>query len=170
VQHLLDVLASEEILEVLRREVEAPLAGARIAPYYGCQFVRPGDGAAAMPTALERVIEATGATVADFPLKATCCGGSLVATQEGLSGQLSGDVLRSCRAAGATAVVTPCPLCQVTLEMAPAAGLPKAEALPILNLTQMVGLSLGLGRKALGLKRLLAPRRRLRQIAAAAAG
>jgi heterodisulfide reductase subunit B2 len=159
-RHLLEVLVAGAGLESLGAAVTKPLAGVKVAPYYGCQLVRPyapGDDQG-NPQNLERVVTALGAEVAPFALRTACCGGALVATRPELGDKLCGDVLASIRAAGANAIVTPCSLCQVTLEMAQRKHRRDAAVLPTLNLGQLVGLALGIDADALGLNRLMAPR------------
>lgn len=159
-RHLLEVLVAGAGVETILAAVQKPLAGMMVAPYYGCQVVRPyahGDDQG-NPQNLERIINAIGAEVAPFALRTACCGGALVATRPDVGDRLCGDVLASIRAAGATVIVTPCSLCQVTLEMAQRKHRREAAVLPTLNLGQLVGLALGIDADALGLGRLLAPR------------
>ncbi|MBN2361504.1 MAG: CoB--CoM heterodisulfide reductase iron-sulfur subunit B family protein [Deltaproteobacteria bacterium] len=163
VRHLLDVIVNDVGVERLAQAVTAPLTGKRVAPYYGCQVVRPvaeGDDAE-YPHNLEQVIAAVGGEVADFPLKTSCCGGALVATRPELGREMCLDLLRSIGAARADIVVTPCPLCQVTLEMAQHQnrGILQGGALaPVLYLTQLIGVALGLSERELGLQRALMPK------------
>ena len=167
-RHLLEVLVAGAGSDAIRANVSTPLGGLRVAPYYGCQVVRPharGDDPGD-PQNLERVIAAVGAEVAPFPLRTTCCGGTLVATRPDVGDRLCGDLLASIRASGATVIVTPCSLCQVTLEMAQRRGRRSAPVLPTLNLGQLVGLALGVDTRALGIGRLLAPRACLRALTA----
>jgi heterodisulfide reductase subunit B len=168
-RHLLEVLLAGAGAESLQAAVKKPLAGMRVAPYYGCQIVRPhahGDDAA-NPQNLERVITAVGAEAVPFALRTACCGGALVATRPDVGDRLCRDVLASIRTAGATAIVTPCSLCQVTLEMAQRKHRREAPVLPTLNLGQLVGLALGVDPDALGMNRLLAPRACVRALAEA---
>ena len=168
-RHLLEVLVAGAGLESIRAAVQKPLAGVKIAPYYGCQLVRPyahGDDQG-NPQNMERVITALGGEVAPFALRTACCGGALVATRPDVGDKLCSDVLASIRAAGATAIVTPCSLCQVTLEMAQRKHRREAAVLPTLNLGQLVGLALGVDPDDLGMNRLLAPRACVRALAEA---
>jgi len=156
VRHVLEFLVHRIGLEKIRQNVRMPLTGVRIAPYYGCQVVRPyaeGDDAQ-NPQNLERIIEALGGEVADFQLRTTCCGGALMATKQELAQSMSGQILKSIRQAGADVVVTPCGLCQVNLELAQRASksvVGEDIRMPILNLTQLVGLAFGLAPEQLAL-------------------
>ena len=79
VRHALDILVNDIGCEAIQSHVKQPLKGLRLAPYYGCLIVRPDHGFdnPEYPTTLDRLLEALGATVIDFPLKASCCGGHM---------------------------------------------------------------------------------------------
>ncbi len=168
VRHLLEVLVNEVGVERLKKEAGAPLAGLKIAPYYGCQVLRPyavGDSQEA-PQNLETIIKALGAEVASFEMRSACCGGTLVATREEVGQKMSSDVLRSIVTAGADAIVTPCSLCQVTMEAIQGKSqklLGDAVSIPVLSLSQLIGLAMGLSDKQLALQRSLIPVSCLRQ-------
>ena len=91
-RHLLEVVVNDVGLDAVKAAVKKPLEGLKVAPYYGCQIVRPYTYEADPynPTSLEKVIEATGATATRFALKTQCCGGSLMATMNPVA-------LRLCR-------------------------------------------------------------------------
>jgi heterodisulfide reductase subunit B len=170
VRHLLDVLINDVGTEEIKSKVKSPLAGVRIAPYYGCQIVRPmceGDSADA-PQNLEQLIGAVGGEPASFPLATACCGGALAVTRADVGQKMCTDILRSIKAAEAQLVVTPCSLCQVTLDMAQTRSkklLGERMRLPIVTPSQLIGLALGLTPKQLGLNRLLTPKKCLRALA-----
>ncbi len=181
VRHLLEFLVNEVGMERIRKSVEVPLEGLRVAPYYGCQLVRPyaPHDDIYEPRNLETVIEATGAEAVAFELKTACCGGTMMTTRRDIGSGMSMRILQSAMNAGADLVVTACPLCQLNLELVQYGqrNRPRARAaLPILNVTQLVGFAMGLFPKELGFSHLLLPgveRRifgRLRQIAQAVGG
>ena len=172
VRHLLEFLLNTVGLERIRAAIKKPLSGLRVAPYYGCQVVRPhtvGDDPS-NPQNLEKLITALGAEPAPFPMRTACCGGALVATQPDVGDRLVGSILDSIHRAEATAIVTPCSLCQVTLEMAARRREPRAKRLPTLNIAQLVGLALGLDEKEIGIGRLLVPRASLKALQAVRTG
>ncbi|MBN1503763.1 MAG: CoB--CoM heterodisulfide reductase iron-sulfur subunit B family protein [Candidatus Eisenbacteria bacterium] len=161
VRHLMDFLVNVVGLEKVRKAVTNPLKGYRIAPYYGCQIVRPyaQNDDTYNPQNLEKIIEALGAEVAQFEGKTTCCSGALMATMKDDGVEMSRNILNSIKRASANIVVTPCPLCQLNLELAEFDEKQpwKETELPVLNLSQLVGLGLGLAPKELGLSRSILP-------------
>ncbi|HOX45510.1 MAG TPA: CoB--CoM heterodisulfide reductase iron-sulfur subunit B family protein [Myxococcota bacterium] len=166
-RHLLEVLVNEVGVEAIQQKAGKPLQGLKVAPYYGCQVLRPyaqGDDAE-HPQNLEKIIRATGAEVAEFPLQSACCGGTLVATRPEVGYQMSADILRAIERSGANLVVTPCNLCQATLEIVQRKTpkfLGHKTKLPILAVTQLIGLAMGKSVKELGLQRSLNAKRCLR--------
>lgn len=156
VRHFLEVLVNDVGEGLIRERVTAPLEGLRVAPYYGCQFSRP-EGRyddLEFPTALDRLLSWIGAEVVDYPLKAQCCGGLLMTTKEEVALKLVRDLLALARKRGARCIATICPLCQLNLEAYQdrvKARFGADLSIPILYFTQLLGLSLGLEGKALGL-------------------
>ncbi len=56
-KHLLEVIVDDVGLDKVRGLVKQPLAGLRVAPYYGCQIVRPLgiEGGTDNPMMLDRL-------------------------------------------------------------------------------------------------------------------
>lgn len=164
VRHLLDVLVNDFGLEELRKHVRGGgLSGLKAVAYYGCQTVRPycDFDDPFNPQTLDKLLEALGAEVLDFgPYKAKCCGASLSVTGEEIMAGLVATLLSAAKRRGAEAIVTPCPFCHFNLEAFQ--GRASREAgedlrMPVLFLTQAVGLALGLPPDELGLDRALCP-------------
>ena len=116
VRHLLDVLSRdigpERISEMRKKNLKA----LRIAPYYGCQCLRPFSvfDDPERPQSMTALIEATGAVVHDWHMGAKCCGASHVTTDMDIGLKLVANILKD--AEGADAIVTVCPMCQMNLE------------------------------------------------------
>jgi heterodisulfide reductase subunit B len=159
VRHLLDVLACDVDLQAIRGQVSRPLSDLTIAPYYGCQCLRPfavfDDPEA--PRSMEPLITATGAAIHPWSMGGRCCGASHMNTKMEVGLELAGRILASAR--GADAIVTVCPMCQMNLEayqkkIARHQG--KPVAITILYLPQLLGLAMGLDHRQLGLDQNLA--------------
>jgi succinate dehydrogenase / fumarate reductase cytochrome b subunit len=73
---------------------------------------------------------------------------------------MSGNATADAKREGADCMVTPCPLCHMSLDIyQERAGEQRGERLdmPVFHLPQLVGLALGLSEKDLGLSRHLVP-------------
>lgn len=157
VRHPLDVLLNDVGLEAIKQKVRKPLKGLKVAPYYGCQIVRPYAtfDDQYTPTTMDRLLEALGATVVRYPLKTKCCGGSLTGTVPEAGIRMVYILLNEARKRGADCLATVCPLCQFNLDAYHAQV--KAEYGPVLvptvYFTQLMGLAFGLPENELGLNR-----------------
>jgi heterodisulfide reductase subunit B len=151
-----------------------------VASYYGCLLARPPEIAAFenpdQPVSIDDLAAVTGAEPVDWPYKTECCGASLSMTHTDVVRRLSHRLLSMAHEAGAECVIVACPMCQVNLDLrqpdAVRAYGPIPE-MPVLYITQLLGLALGLTPKELGLDaltisptRLLKHRRRETMVAA----
>jgi succinate dehydrogenase / fumarate reductase cytochrome b subunit len=160
VRHLLWEIAEGDGYEKLKQIAEKPLTGVKIAPFYGCQILRPsrllGFEDPDRPQSLERIIEACGAEPVDYPSKIKCCGFPIVlARAEVALGELI-QPLAEAKEAGADAMVTPCPLCHLSLDAWQGKASREADMefdLPIFHLAQLVGAAAGLSYDELQFKR-----------------
>jgi heterodisulfide reductase subunit B len=156
VRHLIEVLVQEVGLEEIKARVKRPLAGLRVAPYYGCQILRPKKGAedVEQPRYFEDLMSAVGAEPVDFLLKTRCCGGALIITNREAALSMVKNLLDSALRAGAAIIATACPLCQVNLECYQKqinSDFGTSYNVPVLYFTQLVGLALGVAPDRLGI-------------------
>ncbi len=150
VRHLLWMIAEGEGYELLKQAAHKGLKGLRVAPFYGCQILRPskllGFEDPDRPWSLEAIIEACGGVAVDYPAKIKCCGFPIIqAREETALGELIQPIEQALER-GADAIVTPCPLCHLSLD----AWQSKLEAstgrslqMPILHLSQLIGVAAG---------------------------
>ena len=150
VRHLLDVVSRDLGAERIKKHVTRSLEGLTIAPYYGCQCLRPyrvfDDPEA--PQSMAPLIEATGAAVHPWDMGARCCGASHMSTKQEVALELVGAILKAAR--GADAVATVCPMCQMNLEAYQAKvseNIGEAANITIVYLPQLLGLAMGLSEK-----------------------
>jgi heterodisulfide reductase subunit B len=153
-RHLMDVLSRDFTPADYQSRVKRPLTGLTIAPYYGCQALRPycNYDDPERPRSMEPLIEALGGRVLTWEMGPKCCGAALMTTKKEIALELSGAILQAARTADC--VVTICPMCQLNLEgFQGAVSKFKGEdlKLPILYLPQLIGLAFGLSAKELGL-------------------
>jgi len=87
VRHLLDIFVNDIGYDEINTKVKNSLGGLKVAPYYGCQVVRPGFGFdhPEFPQSLDKLIATLGGEPIPFPLKSRCCGGSLIISEEALA-------------------------------------------------------------------------------------
>ncbi|MEW5981404.1 MAG: CoB--CoM heterodisulfide reductase iron-sulfur subunit B family protein [Acidobacteriota bacterium] len=158
VRHPLDILVNDVDPALITAKVVRPLADFRVAPYYGCQVIRPYGtfDDPLRPSSLDRLMRLLGATVVDYPLKARCCGGSLMGTMEDIGIRLNFLLLKEAKSRGANVVTTVCPLCQFNLEAYQdkmTHTFKEDVHLSVAYFTQLMGIAFGLRPAALGLHR-----------------
>ncbi|UCD39215.1 MAG: CoB--CoM heterodisulfide reductase iron-sulfur subunit B family protein [Fidelibacterota bacterium] len=156
VRHPLEVLVNDVGLEKISLETRRHLEGIKVAPYYGCQIVRPERGLddCENPRLMDELFASVGAEIVNFPMKVRCCGGMLMTTYPDVALKLNKELLESATVNGAECIVTTCPLCQINLE-----GYQKKInarfhtnfRIPILFFSQLLGWALGCDPDALGL-------------------
>jgi len=155
-RHLLDVLANDFGAEQIAAHVKRPLTGLKVAPYYGCQTVRPYSpyDDSQHPTSMVGIIEALGATVYHHSHEATCCGTALLTTKPHTGYEIVGQILDAASPADCLAVV--CPMCHLNLDSyqdKASQALDKPLRIPVLFLPQLMGLAFGLPDSDLQLNR-----------------
>ncbi len=156
VRHFLEVLVNDLDQESIQQKVIRPLEGLKVTPYLGCQFSRPsGIDDLEFPRDMDDLLSWVGAEVVEYPLKAACCGGILMMTdKKEVVLKLVHDLLAEAVRRGASCLATACPLCHLNVEAYQDqvnARYGTHFSLPVLFFTQLLGVSLGLGRKELGL-------------------
>ncbi len=156
VRHLLDVLANDLGAEAITPRIKRSLRGLKVVPYYGCLTVRPfmTYDAPDWPETMDRLLEAMGAEVVPYTLKARCCGGTLITTAKEIGVKLVSDLLAATD--GADCVATVCPLCQMNLDAYQgdvSRVLGREIRIPVFYLPQLIGLVLGLEEKGLLLEK-----------------
>jgi heterodisulfide reductase subunit B len=162
VKHLLEILAQDFGLERLAEAVKKPLAGLKVATYYGCLLTRPPEvpqlDCTEAPTIMERVIAATGAEPVAWSHRLECCGANFTLSRPGVVLKLSGDILASAKAAGADCLMVACPLCHGNLDIRQKeieAGFGTSYNMPVFYVTQLLGLACGLSPGKLGLESMI---------------
>ncbi len=151
VVHLLEVLRDDIGWGNISGKVKVPLQGLKLAPYYGCTLLRPREVAIDQPekpTILHHLIEALGATVADFPFSTECCGSYQVMGSRDSVLERALSILGSAMRWGADALVLTCPLCAFNLGQTQSELKRKYRdfnGIPVFYFTQLLALSLGLG-------------------------
>ncbi len=156
VRHLIDVLVKDVGLEEIKKRVRRPLAGLKVAPYYGCQILRPRKDHEDVesPRFFEDLMTAVGAEPVEYRLKLRCCGGALLITNREAALSLVRNLLENAVQSGAAIIATACPLCQVNLECYQKQVNSEFGTnlnVPVLYFTQLIGLALGVSPAKLGI-------------------
>jgi heterodisulfide reductase subunit B len=132
----------------------------KVACYYGCLLVRPDKvlkyDRAEDPLTMDIVMSKIGATPVDYPYKTECCGAGLSISRTDIVSKLSGKIIEDAEHRGADAIIVACPMCHSNLDM----RRPdinkywKTEYnIPVIFVTQAIGLAIGLPASKVGLKR-----------------
>jgi heterodisulfide reductase subunit B len=164
VRHLLEVLLEDVGLPAIKRAVKRPLNGLKVACYYGCLLVRPPKilkfDDPENPTSLDRLVTAMGGTSLEWPSKVECCGGGLSLSRTDVVVELTGSIIDMAASVGADCIAVSCPMCQVNLDLRQQdinRQTGKNYQIPIVYITQLLGLSLGISSGELGFNKLMVP-------------
>ncbi len=136
----------------------------KVACYYGCLLVRPAKvlhfDRVEDPQTMDVVMRKLGADAIDWPFKTECCGAGFSVSFTAAVARLSGKIVEDAVHRGAEAIIVACPMCQSNLDMRRPEidkhnG--KKSDIPVIYITQAIGLALGIDRTKLGLQRHFVP-------------
>ncbi len=151
IMKLLSSLPEERIQAAVSKKLE----GLKVACYYGCLLLRPNtvaDGEdSENPTSLQKLSALAGAEPVAWTHATECCGASLAVTKQNIVQRLSTDIVEAAREAGAELIVTACPMCQNNLDTRQKS----AKPMPVIYITQLLGLAMGYSPSELGIERLI---------------
>lgn len=151
----------------LSAKVKKPLKDLRVVCYYGCLLTRPPQVTEARhpenPTEMDDLMTAMGAEVLDWSYKTTCCGAAHSLTRPDIVLDLSSNLINEARKAGADLIAVACPLCHTNLD-ARQFQMSLDQEMPVMFITQLMALALGLSEREAALnKNLIDPRPLLKQ-------
>lgn len=157
--HFLDLISKEFGVEKIKESVVKPLTGLKAVSYYGCLLTRPPelvsiDPDAENPTIMEEIIEALGAETRYWSHKTECCGASFALSRTDIVLRLTNEILKAARFADADCIVVACPLCFANLDMRQSQIASKYGvnySLPVLFISELMGIAMGMGYKELGI-------------------
>ncbi len=154
VRHILDVVINDMGMDTILPMVKNQLRDLVIAPYYGCQCLRPYPifDNAEKPQSMEPIIDALGAKIHPWEMGGKCCGASHMNTKMDVGIELVGAILKGAK--GADAIVTVCPMCQMNLEayQKKVSHVCREDLeITVLYLPQLIGLAFGLSEQDLGI-------------------
>ena len=158
VRHLVDLLHDEVGPDLIRQEVRLPLRGLRVATHAGCHQTRPsrdlGRDDPLSPAKFDALIEALGAESVEYETKGLCCGGTM--NTAGLAEQaaaMTRQKLVDLRATGVDCLAVTCPACFMQYDLVQFGLRRRGEEfdLPVVTLTDLMAVALGLDIEQLGL-------------------
>jgi heterodisulfide reductase subunit B len=158
-KHVLDVLVNDIGLDAIKSKLVKKVE-LKVAPYYGCYLGRPPQTAfddPDDPVLMDQLIELIGGENVPFSsMKTKCCGGPLMMTRSDLAFEMAKNILETAKNAGADCIALACPLCGMMLD----AKQPDVEKalnvkfdMPVVYITQLLGLALGIDANKLGLQK-----------------
>ncbi|MBI3803786.1 MAG: CoB--CoM heterodisulfide reductase iron-sulfur subunit B family protein [Nitrospirae bacterium] len=166
VKHLQWILIKDFGLDALAKFVTHPLSDVSIAAFYGCYILRPSRATGfddwENPTSLEKLIRTVGAHPVYYDGRTKCCGFPVLLEKDQIALSMVGKNVSEAKESGGDAMVTPCPLCHMSLDiyqeraedkLQREQGPEKTLGMPILHLPQLLGLAMGFSPKELGMKR-----------------
>jgi heterodisulfide reductase subunit B2 len=168
IKQLLEALSFDLGWKEIEKKISLPLKGVKAVPYYGCLVIRPfglgGKESLEHPRTIENLIASAGGNPIPFPYKMDCCGGGLLLSKEKVAMKLGSMILREAKKLNPDCIVVACPLCHFMLDakqrVIEKETREKME-IPVLYISQFLGLALGLEPRKLGLHRLITSPRRL---------
>jgi len=155
-----DLLHDHIGVEKIKKHVKKPLDGLKIATHYGCHLIRPSEIGRPVdsenPQKMEAVLKILGAEPLDYAEKLDCCGAPILANLPESALTKTGQVQEQ----GFDVFVDVCPWCHRMFDSKQVkAGETVASKLevPVLYLTQLLGITFGIKKKKLGLDLNLSP-------------
>lgn len=155
IKHFTRVLYEDIGIKKLKKFIINPLNGLRIAPHYGCHYIKPSEiyedfDNPIHPQSLDKLIEITGATSVEYKDKLQCCGGGILAVDEETPVKMVKQKLDHIKDAKADAMTLICPFCNIMYDEYQPTIESKFEMeynIPILYYPQLLGLAMGLDPK-----------------------
>lgn len=168
--HTVDLLYDHIGIDKIKEQVKKPLTGLKIAAHYGCHLIRPSEigrpDDSENPQKIEAILKAIGAEPVYYTQKLDCCGAPLLANLPESALTKTGQKLQAIQEQGIQGLVDVCPWCHKMFDSRQTkAGETVAAKLdvPVLYLTQLLGLAFGVSAEKLGLELNLSPVQKLQQ-------
>jgi len=158
VEHFVELMLRSDVLKKIKKNTVVPLSELKVAVYYSCMLIRPTDITGFddpnNPERLDKFVADIGAVPVDWPYKTECCGAIFSVSNVDVVHDLTYKILSSAKQAGADCILAVCPLCQSNLDLRQRGVESKFGVninMPILYISQLIGLGLGISPKELDL-------------------
>lgn len=160
VRYWVQILLDDVGMDRMRELISPDFKGARLAVHYGCHILRPSKvlnfDDPIRPRNIDDLVELTGGTSVDYVDKTMCCGMPTLTSDMKVGLGIARSKLDNVRKVNADAMVTSCPICHMMFD----SNQPWIEktfdekyGIPVLHLSQLLGLAMGFDYKELGLDR-----------------
>lgn len=140
--HISTLLSGADLLKNITALTRRPLTDLTVACYYGCLSLRHPKITGAVnherPETLENIVRAIGANPVSWSHKTECCSGSLTMARPDIARKLVGDITAAAIRAGASAMVTDCPMCQANVESRQLDNTEKGPLLPVFFASELI--------------------------------
>jgi len=156
VRHFVELLYRDVGVEAIRAKVKGG-KNLKAAVHYGCHFLKPSNikkiDDAERPHVFDDIVEAAGMTSVPYKDKGMCCGagGGVRARTPDVALKMTEENLANMKNAGVDVIVDCCPFCHLQYDAGQAA-LKGKYSIPVLHLSQLLGLAFGLPKEKLGLE------------------
>jgi len=151
VRHISRVLYEDVGIEKIKREIKKDLSSLRVAPHYGCHYLRPKSAFGGFeepdnPRTLHELILATGARPVEYETLNLCCGGKVFPVSGDLSRALVQKKLDNLADKEIDAMALQCQTCYLMYsdqQKEVNQKYDKKYNLPVILYPQLLGLALG---------------------------
>ena len=157
IRHLLSVLFHDVGINFIKKQIKQTHTGLKVAASYGCHALRPSPilnfDNPILPSLFESLVSVSGAESVEWDKRLDCCGNPLWGKNNSLSLDLMRKKISSAKEAGADCLCSACTHCQIQFDTVQKTELlPHQSEMPSILYPQLLGLSLGLSQKDLGLE------------------
>lgn len=160
VRHFARVLYEDVGIDKIKELITKPLDGFKIAAHYGCHYFKPAEAYdhwedPENPKSLDELIKVTGAESVHYSYRNQCCGGAILGVDKELAYKMTYEKLQRINDAEADAMTLFCTFCSIMYEGNQKAIMKEFEGdfkMPVLYITQLIGLAMGFDPNELGFK------------------
>ncbi|MFX1355999.1 MAG: CoB--CoM heterodisulfide reductase subunit B [Promethearchaeota archaeon] len=168
VKHIVEILYKDIGIEKLKQRMKygrKEKLNLNVAIHYGCHLLKPGkirpwDCEVETPYFLDELVEVTGCKSLDYKDKLMCCGaaGAVRSAFKEVSLDFTREKLENMEKVGAEAIITACPFCHLQFDLGQVeinnilkGKTKKSFNIPVIYITQLLGLALGMTPEEVGL-------------------